>query len=459
MTRTYKSSAKFILTTAVCAFAFSLAQPAFPAWLDGVKELKVGDKTFPVCPEEEWTRAGFPLRRVPDEKNAAIEYINAINLYVKEPESLSDLHSYVLQNVWIDEAKALVPWLEQNAPAIAALREGAKKDDCMFPLLKEPGVPMMNLLLPHLSTMRSLARLLAIQGKYFESQGKYREALDNYLLIARMGYQVSKEPILISGLVGVALDAISAKAIEECILRHEVQTETLMWLLDKLQAAPSAAENYIIAISGEKAFGISVVDDLFENRVSLADIGETALGRKLSLRVALPARGMKLLGLKAIMKSDFRKYWNWMDEWNSLPDHIALRQENMRADEIIEQLPAWSLAKLLVPAISRARIAFVRDKATRSMLRAEIALRIYRNQKGQYPESLAALKGTVEDIPVDPFTNEPLKYKRTEDGFVVYSVNENLVDDGGEIGERKEDKDLVRRYPLPRREPFKAPGP
>ncbi|MDP2899116.1 MAG: hypothetical protein Q8Q12_21470 [bacterium] len=454
MTKTCKNSAKFIVTTMVCAFAFGLAQTAFPAWLDGVKELKVGDRTFPVCPEEEWARAGFPLRRVPDDKNAAIEYINAINLYVKEPENLSDLYNYVLGNLWTDEAKALVPWLEQNAPAIAALREGARKDDCMFPLLKEPGVAMMNLLLPHLSTMRSLARLLTIQGKYFESQGKYREALDNYLLIARVGYQVSKEPILISGLVGVALDAISAKAIEEYILRHEVQTETLMWLLEKLQTAPSAAENYRIVISGEKAFGMSVVDDLFQNKLSLADL----LGRKPSLRVALPARGMKLLGLKAIMKSDFRKYWNWMEEWNSLPDHIALRQENMRADEIIEELPAWSLAKLLVPAISRARIAFVRDKATRSMLRAEIALRIYRNQKGQYPESLAAMKGTVEDIPVDAFTNEPLRYKRTEDGFVVYSVNENLVDDGGEIGERKEDKDLVRRYPLPRREPFKGPG-
>ncbi len=454
MTRTCKNSAKFIVTTTVCAFAFSLAQPALPAWLDGVKELKVGDKTFPICPEEEWTRAGFPLRRVPDDKNAAIEYVNAINLYVKEPENLSDLYSYVLQNVWIEEAKALVPWLEQNAPAMAALREGAKKDDCMFPLLKAPGDPMTNFLLPHLSTMRSLARLLAIQGKYFESEGKYREALDNYLLIARVGYQVSKEPILISGLVGVALDSISMKAIEECIFRHDFDTQTLTWLLEKLQAAPGAADNYIIAMSGEKAFGMSVVDDLFENRVSLADV----LGSKPSLRVALPTAGMKLLGLKAIMKSDFRKYWNWMDEWNNLPDHIALRQENMRADEIVEELPAWSLAKMLVPAISRARIAFVRDKALRSILHAEIALQIYRNQKGQYPESLAALKGILEDIPVDPFTNEPLRYKRTEDGFVVYSVNENLVDDGGEIGERKEDKDLVRRYPLPRREPFKAPG-
>ena len=454
MTRICRNALRFIVLITAWALALSFAQTAFPAWLDGVQEVKVGDKTYPVCPEEEWARLGFPARHVPDDKNAAIEYINAINLYIKEPENLRDLWEYVLQNVWIDEAKALLPWLEENAPAIAALREGARKDNCQFPLLKEPGAPMMNLLLPHLSSMRSLGRLLAIQGKYLESQGQYRKALDNYLVVAKMGYQVSKGPLLISGLVGVALDAISAKAIEECVLRHELDTRTLRWLLERVEDSPGAADNYITAISGEKVFGMSVVDDLFENRVSLGDL----VGGRPSLRVALPIGGMRLLGLKAIMKSDFRKYWTWMDKWNALPDHVALRPENMQADEIVEEFPAWSLARMLVPALSRARISFVRGKAVQSLLRAEIALQIYHNQNGEYPESIAALKGIVDQIPIDPFTNEPLKYKRTEDGFLVYSVNDNLVDDGGEAGERREDGDMVRRYPLPDPEPFDAPS-
>ncbi len=452
MTRICRDPKRFIILATACALSFSLAQIACPAWLDGVKELKVGDKTYPVCPEEEWARLGFPPRQVPDDKNAAIEYVNAINLYVEEPHNLAGLYSYVVQNLWISEAKDLLPWLEQNAPAIAALREGAEKPDCMFPLLKAPDEPMMNLLLPHLSPMRALGRLLVIQGKYFESHGKYREALDNYLVVARMGYHVSRGPMLICGLVGVALDSIATDAIEECILRHDLQTETLSWLLRRVREAPSAAENYGIAISGEKVFGMSVVDDLFENRVSLGDL----VGGQPSLRVALPIGGFKLLGLKAILKSDFRKYWDWMDKWNALPDHVALRPENMRAEDIIEELPRWSLARMLVPALSRARISFVRDKALRNLLLAEIGLQIYRKQKGKYPETLVALKGILEEIPIDPFINEPLKYKRTEDGFLVYSVNDNLVDDGGEPGKTSWGKDAVRRYPLPRPEPFEA---
>jgi len=456
MTTTCKNPAKFILVATVCAFAISLATPAPCAWLDGVKELKVGDKTYPVCPEEEWTRAGFPPRQVPDEKNAAIEYVNAINLYVKEPENLSDLYSYVQQNVWIDEAKALIPWLDQNAPAVAALREGAKKDDCMFLLLKEPDVPMMNLLLPHLSTMRSLARLLVIQGKYLESQGKYREALDNYLLIARMGYHVSKEPILISGLVGVACDSIAARAIEGCLLRNRLDAATLSYLRDRSGVVGATAKNYENAISGERTFSLSAVDDLFRHPEILSwFLGSE--GQRVPELKQVVARGLiHLPGLRALMKTDIRRYWDYMDNWNKLPDHVAARPENNLQDRIVDELPAWSLGKMLLPALSKARLAFVRTKAIKAVLTAELALEIYRDNSRSYPQNLDEVKRIFPDIPLDPFTNEPLKYRRTDKGYVVYSVGENLTDDGGEgdIGGRQ--NDVVGRFPLPEPPPFKS---
>ncbi len=456
MTRTCKNSAKAILTAMVCAFALSLAQPAFPGWLDGLKEIKVGDKTYPVCPEEEWTRAGFPPRQVPDEKNAAIEYINAINLYVKEPEKLSDLYSYVQQNVWIDEAKALLPWLDQNVPAIAAVREGAKKEDCEFPLLKAPGEPMMNLLLPHLSTMRSLARLLVIQGKYLESQGKYREALDNYFLIGRMGYHVSKEPILISGLVGVACDSIAARAIESYLLRNRLDAATLAYLRDRFDVLGGAANNYDIAISGEKAFSLLALDDLFRHPENLSwFLGSE--GQRLPQLKQVAARGLIYLpGLRAMMKTDIRRYWDWMDEWNRLPDHVAFRPENQRADKIVDEMPAWSLGKMLLPALSRARLAFVRVKAVKAVLAAELALETYHAKNGAYPQNLDEVKSVFGQVPLDPFINEPVKYRRVEKGYIVYSVGENLTDDGGEGDMSGRQNDIVGRCPLPKPVPFKS---
>jgi hypothetical protein len=446
---------KFVWLVALLALAFGVAKPASSAWLDGVKKIKIRDEEYPICPQDEWVKAGLPLREVPDDQNAAIEYVNAINQYVEETDDVRDLYDYVLQNVWVEEASALLPWLEQNAAAIASVREGAKKNDFRFPLLKELEESFVAARLPHLSTLRNLARLLVIQGKYLESQGKYREALDMYLTVTKIGYHVSKEPILISGLVGIAVDAIAGKAIEQCILRNRLNTRTLSDLLQKLSSAPSPAQNYIISMSGEKAFSMSVVDDLFERRLSIADI----TGDRPNLREVFPLIAARSLGLRAIMKADFRKYWNWMDEWNALPAHVALRPENMKGDKIIDEFPNWSLAKMLVPAISRARISFVRSEAKRAILIAQVALQIYRNEKGKYPRTLDQLKGTLDVIPLDPFLNEPLKYRPTQDGYVVYSVNENLVDDQGEQSDKKEDKDIVGRAPLPKPEPFKESEP
>ncbi len=39
----------------------------------------------------------------------------------------------------------------------------------------------------------------------------------------------------------------------------------------------------------------------------------------------------------------------------------------------------------------------------------------------------------MKAIPIDPFSDKPLVYKRTEDGFTLYSVSENLTDDGGKV--------------------------
>jgi len=79
---------------------------------------------------------------------------------------------------------------------------------------------------------------------------------------------------------------------------------------------------------------------------------------------------------------------------------------------------------------------------------AEIALRllIYEDENGNFPSALDELG---EDVPYDPFTGESFIYRYEEGGFIVYSVGENLVDDGGKAKSSKRDpktKDTVFRY-------------
>lgn len=101
------------------------------------------------------------------------------------------------------------------------------------------------------------------------------------------------------------------------------------------------------------------------------------------------------------------------------------------------------------------------------------ALRLHQIETGRYPDTLEALTPTpLKVLPLDPFTNKPFCYERRGDGFVLYSVGINCLDDRGSdaagdfvngdyapidwTGERPKPDgpdDLVVRLPVPELEP------
>ena len=96
------------------------------------------------------------------------------------------------------------------------------------------------------------------------------------------------------------------------------------------------------------------------------------------------------------------------------------------------------LLATLLPAISR--IVVLRDQ-----LRTEgdlsvvtMALAAYRAEKKAYPDKLSQLSpGYLKKVPDDLFVDKPFGYKRTDKGYLLYSVGENMKYDG----EKKKDDD------------------
>ena len=60
------------------------------------------------------------------------------------------------------------------------------------------------------------------------------------------------------------------------------------------------------------------------------------------------------------------------------------------------------------------------------------ALAAWKAEPSEYPNDLALLlPECLKSIPIDRFNDKPLTYQRTETGYRLYSVGENLDDDGG----------------------------
>ena len=74
-----------------------------------------------------------------------------------------------------------------------------------------------------------------------------------------------------------------------------------------------------------------------------------------------------------------------------------------------------------------------RSETRSRLLTAEAAVRRHVLLEGAPPETLASLVPTyLAAVPIDPYSDRPLVYRRTDDGYLLYSVGSNRVDDGGQ---------------------------
>ncbi|HUU22151.1 MAG TPA: hypothetical protein VM389_06400 [Phycisphaerae bacterium] len=94
-----------------------------------------------------------------------------------------------------------------------------------------------------------------------------------------------------------------------------------------------------------------------------------------------------------------------------------------------------------VRMLARTVQVLLEGKAALHVSAAALAVEQYRLQNGRWPEKLADVPGPV---PSDLFAGDPLKYVRTDDGCMIYSVGKNLTDDGG-IGYDQDGDDIVFR--------------
>ncbi|MBK9120211.1 MAG: hypothetical protein IPM18_11510 [Phycisphaerales bacterium] len=76
-------------------------------------------------------------------------------------------------------------------------------------------------------------------------------------------------------------------------------------------------------------------------------------------------------------------------------------------------------------------------------------MQAYRQRYGVYPDSLEALE--VGRFAVDPFTEQPFRYRLTENGFELYALGESGVDHGGEHD--PSGKGNLRFWPRPSPQP------
>jgi len=114
--------------------------------------------------------------------------------------------------------------------------------------------------------------------------------------------------------------------------------------------------------------------------------------------------------------------------------------DEQEEDEEVRIAPI--MLKINIPAYRRVSQIAWRMKTGRKALLTVLAIIRYEKEKDQYPVSLDELvkAGYLKELPRDPYSDGPLVYKRTDEGFLLYSLGTDLTDNAGTLGLGKDGK-------------------
>ena len=332
--------------------------------------------------------------------------------------------------------------------------------------------PLICLLLPHLNSTSTASHLLATDMLLAVDQGNGERATRDAEAMMAISIHAQESRIVVGDLAGIKLrlratnnivmalewkpsiftDAqlkrlqMAMYLVPPALERPDFRTERLMFE-DAVQRfytddghgdgrfAPQWKQMETIAfmesVSGEKMYDkkVGVINqfDLFASFLSQPFAFYAIAGRKEALD-HYDASMKRLIG----------------DPNDSLSD--AVKAMAIADKEYVESINAhgarYFLEGILMPDFSKFMHLWKLDQARRDACAAAIAAELYHRANKKWPESAADLASLCDGkAPQDPWNEKPIMMETDANGFRMWSVGKNGVDDHGDLAQSKKSSD------------------
>ena len=348
--------------------------------------------------------------------------------------------------------KLVAKWIEDNKPAWQEFAVGSSKSYCYREYekgCKDEGPVLFTILMPRLSTFKYLARLGTWRARAAVGRGDTRQALDDCLALARAGSHWQGKGAIIDQLVGSAIGALGHEEILHLAQVQNLSAADLKELHQQLmQMYPQGYR--LTDIETERLGFLDIVQHVFTDGgpggghlipsqlttvADAADIGPGSGSNEFRLMISTAAGMIHARRDETVAR--FNAVFDKMSEIAKLSPYQR-HVRNLRSDGFVSQVPKYRyfLIGIFMPAVDRVSEIGYRGKASYETIVTILALKRWRLEKNAYPVTLGELVGAgyLKELPIDPYSDKPLIYRRTDDDFVLYSVGPNFTDDGGEPG-------------------------
>ncbi|HTH47786.1 MAG TPA: hypothetical protein VMB21_09770 [Candidatus Limnocylindria bacterium] len=379
---------------------------------------------------DEWYRA------VPEAENAAPPLLEATSAW----RSLGDPSLPVGGNgagypkrgeAWPAPMVAAVrAELASNALPQARIHAALERPRSRYPVNLKAGVALS---IAHLAPAKQVEQQLGSEARFAAETGDPERAAGALLAMLRAARTLEDEPLLISYLVRLAMDALAISAAESVVSRTPLPEARL----GELQAAFVGAEatNHLSrAVAGERCL---LLDALGQPALKVFTAFAAPGNSAPQLFPMLFAQLYDISGLKG---DDIAFCLDCLDKLAVRGAGPAAagpaRQHELLAE--IDSLTTWRgrlrpLSRQTLPAFGKVWPKELRSVASLRCAQTAMAIERWRLQHGgSLPASLAALVPQyLGAVPEDPMDGHPLRFRPLSPGYVVYSIGEDGTDDGG----------------------------
>ncbi|MBN2455292.1 MAG: hypothetical protein JXB29_01950 [Sedimentisphaerales bacterium] len=392
--------------------------------------------------------------------NAAPLYHKAAKMYEDLPKEISALLGKRYYEATEEDKQRIKICLNEHNDVLKLVVEGTKKPYYWRNYEGDPNSrSVLSILLPHLSEIRKLMYSLCWRANLFVDEGMYDKAFEDLKACYRLGQHLKGDKTFIEQLLGMAIEALSASTIRDILNQRQIEATILAQLQQDLEQMISG-EDFIMNLKFEKLCMYDEIQRCFTD--------DRFGGGHLYLPRLQPISG--LTGSKAIESYILDRLWmapihflfthpNKLETKQMADDYYAFGEDmagkspaQIRAEgidvekETAEMIKKNILLNILAPAFGKVHEISYRNKADTEATLVIIAMSRYRQDVGTYPEKMEALitAGYLKQLPMDPWSDKPLVYKKTDDGFMLYGVGSNFKDDSGEAA--RGDKGRVKKY-------------
>jgi len=285
---------------------------------------------------------------------------------------------------------------------------------------------------PLSNNLRSIARMLIVESRVHSEEGQWDAAAVSAIDCLRMGYDLMQGGNTFDFVVGASANARGLRELWNILPHLDAQQAKKAALrLEKLESTQVSKSD---VLREEKYYGqarmIKMMREFPVPYTFYTDEPGSLNFRKI------------LKMLTTTRRAVFSDYTHYMDQL------IAYTEKPYLSTTPPPETPSDMYSQMLIPLYDNFPWNYAQVTCKASQLRVALLLHAYKLEKGEYPQTLDEMTPHyLKAIPKDPFSSgDTLKYKKTQEKYILYSIGPDGKDDNGRAIEDKKAKNKRRRF-------------